>query len=66
MVKYSKWKMEQLYKCEIIGIKIRKQHPICYILILLQDQLFRNPKYPNNSILNQKEINWDNLHTEKI
>ena len=46
MVKYTKWKMKQLYKYETIGTKIKRKYNIlsavhwcCY-----KDQLFINPR----------------------
>lgn len=68
IVKSSKWKMKQLYKCETIGTKIKRKYNIlsavhwCYY----KDQHFRNPKEPQNSALYQEQINRDSLLIKKI
>lgn len=62
MVKYSKWEMKQLYKCETIGTNIKRKHKIlsalfwCCFKVNFSEILSNQKK---KKVLDEKQINRD-------
>ena len=68
MVKYSKGKMKQLYKCETIRIKIKRKYITSYLLFsdAITEVNFSEILDNSKSILILEQINRDNLLIKKI
>lgn len=67
MVKYSRWKMKQLYKCETIRIKIKRKYITSYLLFsdAITETNFSEILDNSKSVLILKQINRDNIKNIK-